>query len=55
VVSIMPSRWPNAHRVASRTSIWRTSPDTFALTVAWLIGISVPDTGSQRDMGVLDT
>ncbi len=32
----------------SRTVIWRTSPDTFALTVAWRTGCNAPETGSQR-------
>ena len=54
-VSIRPRSWPARTDSPSRTSIWRTSPETLALTVAWLTGVSVPDTGSQRAIGVCAT
>ncbi len=50
-VSMRASTCPARTVSPSRTVIWRTSPDTLALTVAWLTGCSAPDTGSQRASG----
>ena len=54
-VSTRTSTCPACTASPSRTVIWRTSPDTFALTVAWRTGCIVPDTGSQRLSGVAST
>ena len=49
------SSWPARTVSPSRTVIWRTSPETFALTVACRTGCTAPDTGSQRDSGCAST
>ncbi len=50
-VSTRTSTCPACTVSPSRTVIWRTSPDTFALTVACLTGCIVPDTGRKRLSG----
>ncbi len=54
-VSMRARSWPAWTVSPSRTVIWRTSPDTLALTVAWWTGCTVPETGSQRAMGLAST
>ncbi len=47
-VSIRARTCPACTVSPSRTVIWRTSPETFALTVAWRTGCTAPETGSHR-------
>ena len=54
-VSMRAMSCPALTASPSRTPSMRTSPGTFALTVAWRTAWMVPDSGSQRASGLAST